>query len=300
MIRESTTEAIDLRVGSIASELQAMRDEMRRLFESQERSSERLETVREMVSAEFDEVPFLGRELRRIRQSAEYEQAFGVDEPLVSVRIATYNNPQLLVERAIASVLAQTYERIEVIVVGDACTDDTEKCVAAVGDPRIRFFNLPVRGGYPEDPRNRWLVAGSPAMNFGAQLAQGLWIAPLDHDDEFVPDHVETLLAAARSRELELAYGKLLAITPDGRDNWEIGVFPPRLGEFGFQGAIHPTALRFFEYNPKSWIVNEPGDWNLCRRMLEAGVRIGLVEKVVTRYYPGPFGLAPRDPQGDA
>ena len=70
--------------------------------------------------------------------------------------------------------------------------------------------------------------------------------------------------------------------------------FPPRLGEFGFQAAIHVTALRIFQYNPLSWLLDEPGDWNLCRRMLEAGVRMGWVDQVVSRYYPGPFVLQHR------
>ena len=112
-------------------------------------------------------------------------------------------------------------------------------------------------------------VAGSPAMNFGAQLAQGQWIAPLDHDDEFVPNHIEALLVASRRRALELTYGRFLAITPEGHDNYEIARFLHAFMSLGFKRQFHPTALRFFEYNPKSWMLNEPGDWNLCRRMLK-------------------------------
>ncbi len=259
-----------------------------------------MEVLRQIVSAEFDQIPHLAQELHKVRQSVEYETAFEVDEPLVSIRIATFNSPDLLIDRAVASIRAQTYERFEVVIVGDACTDDTEKRVAALGDPRVRFFNLASRGAYPEDARSRWLSAGSPAMNVGTQLSRGLWIAPLDHDDEFLPHHVETLLQTARSNRLELAYGKLLAVTPPGYDDWEIGTFPPRLGEFGFQGAIYLAALRAFEYNPKSWILEEPGDWNLCRRMVEAGVRVGWIDDIVTRYYPGPFVLASRTRRAQA
>ncbi len=222
LIRESAAEGIIPRADSIEREIHTLRVELGRLQQSQEESDGRLDMVREIVSTQLDDVALLRRQLRRARQSAEYAQAFAIDEPLVSVRIATYNNPQLLIDRAISSVLAQTYDRLEVVVVGDACTDDTEKRVAAVGDPRIRFFNLPARLPYPDDQRNRWLVAGSPAMNFGAQLAQGQWIAPLDHDDEFVPNHIEALLVASCRRDLELTYGRLLAITPEGHDNYEI------------------------------------------------------------------------------
>jgi glycosyltransferase involved in cell wall biosynthesis len=294
-IRESVDESLELRTESIDSELHAIRTVLDQVM-ARDGSSDRLERIQEIVSAEFDDVPLLREELLRARESIEYERAFGTDEPLVSVRIATYNCAELLIERAISSVLAQSYERFEVIVVGDACTDDTEQRVAAVGDPRIRFVNLVSRAPYPEDVRNRWMVAGSPAMNLGAQLAHGLWIAPLDHDDEFVPDHIESLLSEARRRELELVYGKLLAVGSDGARDYEVGAFPPVLGQFGFQGAIHPAAFRFFQYNPKSWMLDEPGDWNLCRRMLEAGVRVGWLDQIVTRYYPSDAGRRPLDP----
>src|SRR5690242_4802472 len=46
-------------------------------------------------------------------------------DPLVSVTIPTYNLGQILVERTIPSVLAQTYKNWELIVYGDVCTDDT-------------------------------------------------------------------------------------------------------------------------------------------------------------------------------
>ena len=48
----------------------------------------------------------------------------------MTVRIATWNRAELLVERALASLRAQGYERWEAIVVGDACTDDTADRIA--------------------------------------------------------------------------------------------------------------------------------------------------------------------------
>jgi hypothetical protein len=45
-------------------------------------------------------------------------------------------------------------------------------------------------------------------------------------------------------------------------------------------------ALRFFEYDLHSWVINEVADWTMCRRMLESGVRIGWVDQVVTTLYP--------------
>jgi cellulose synthase/poly-beta-1,6-N-acetylglucosamine synthase-like glycosyltransferase len=62
--------------------------------------------------------------------------------PRVSVIIATYNWSSVL-PYSIGSVLQQTMEDFEILVVGDRCTDDSEAVVAAIGDPRIRWINLP-------------------------------------------------------------------------------------------------------------------------------------------------------------
>ncbi len=51
------------------------------------------------------------------------------------------------------------------LIVGDHCTDDTAERIAALGDPRIRFINLPARGVYPAEPFARWCVAGAAPMN---------------------------------------------------------------------------------------------------------------------------------------
>jgi glycosyltransferase involved in cell wall biosynthesis len=191
----------------------------------------------------------------------------------------------LLCERALPSVLRQTYPHWEVVVVGDACSDDTAGRIAELGEPRIRYHNRPVRGEYPNDPRQRWLVGGIPPMNLAADMARGRWIAPLDDDDEWADDHIEVLLAAARSERAELAYGRLRALLREPPVEAQIGAWPPRLGDFGFQGAIYNAALRSFHYDMACRFLDEPGDWNLARRMWEAGVRFTFVERVVGTWH---------------
>jgi glycosyltransferase involved in cell wall biosynthesis len=68
------------------------------------------------------------------------------DGPLVTVVIATYNRSAVL-RYALASALRQSYRRLEVLVVGDACTDDSSEVVASFGDPRVRWINLPSNSG---------------------------------------------------------------------------------------------------------------------------------------------------------
>jgi hypothetical protein len=105
-----------------------------------------------------------------------------------------------LSERTLPSVVAQTYERREAIVVGNAVQDDTEARIAALGDACIRFVNLPFRGPYPAAPGARLLIAGTPPANRGLAEARGRCIAPLDHDDAFVPGHIECCWPRRRAR----------------------------------------------------------------------------------------------------
>ncbi|MGH8883804.1 MAG: glycosyltransferase family 2 protein [Egibacteraceae bacterium] len=203
----------------------------------------------------------------------------GEPEPLITVRIATYDRGPLVVERSIASVITQTYERLEILVIGDACTPATAQAVASVKDPRIRFVNLPCRGTYPADPRQRRMVAGSHPMNAGLYLARGAWIAPCDDDDELTPDHVEVLLAAAKTGRYEMVYSKARYEQRPGQ--WRIvGSEPLRLGEIVHGSVLYSAGLRFMRHSNTSWKMSEPADWNMWQRMRRIGVRIGFVDRV--------------------
>jgi len=96
--------------------------------------------------------------------------------PLISVVIPTYNNASLVVE-AVESVLAQTYERSELIVVDDGSTDDTAERLARFGD-RLRFIRQE-NHGVPT------------ARNAGIRAGQGELVAFLDSDDLWLPRKLE-------------------------------------------------------------------------------------------------------------
>ena len=204
--------------------------------------------------------------------------------PLVTVRIATYNRASILVERTLPTVLAQSYANLEVLIVGDHCTDDTAERLARVGDPRVRFVNLPERGRYPEAPWARWMVAGAAPMNHALGIARGEWIAPLDDDDEFTPDHVAALLDACRRGRHEMAFGIARMQLP--WDEWrEVGSLPMRLDHICHSAVFYWSGLRFMPHEWNAWKMGEPGDWNLWRRMRASGVRIGFVPSVVTIHH---------------
>jgi hypothetical protein len=229
-------------------------------------------------------------ELAEVRRRIALERARAPEiwtpasPPLVTVHIATYNRGKLIAERAIASVLAQTHQNFEIVVVGDCCDQATADAVLAVRDRRVRFENLAVRGPYPEDAWARWLVAGTAPVNRALELARGDWITPLDDDDEFTPDHIEVLLDACRSRRLELAYGLAAIEVEPGR--WQnLGSWPPREARIAHQAVLYWGGLKFWHYWADCWRLEEPGDWNMWRKMRKAGVRMGFVDRVVCRHY---------------
>lgn len=105
--------------------------------------------------------------------------------PLISVVIRTHGKAQHHLQNAVASVLAQTYKNIELIVVEDR-TDDAREYVeglrAIYGD-QIRYFKS-TEGGR------------SACGNYGASQAKGAYLCWLDNDDMFFSDHIETLVRA--------------------------------------------------------------------------------------------------------
>ncbi len=246
-------------------------------------TEEEVRQLRELVARAYEDTPRAAADLLRARRRPDYADAYG-DDPLVTVRIGAYHGGDILFERALASVRRQTHERWEAIVVCDGRDEETAARIVALGDPRIRCVQRPRNGPYPAERENRWRVAGTHPFNLAVALAEGAWIAPIDQDDEWEDDHLEVLLGAARRVGAEVAYGVSRVVLDDGTETF-FGSWPPRLGDFGFQTAIYHAGLSAFLYDANSYLVGEPADWNLARRMLEAGVSFEFVEAAVTSYF---------------
>src|SRR5262249_3071656 len=176
---------VDRRIAEIVARLDALESNVSGLKQNLEDVHNVLSEVRHIPAVPRSEFDLLKSSLEVPKAMVEEFQEWKArnpipERPLVSVCIPTYNRPRLLTERSITSVLAQTYTNLELIVVGDGCTDETEEAIAGIEDSRLRFVNLPTRGVYPSDPVRRWMVAGTPAINRALALAQGDYITHLD------------------------------------------------------------------------------------------------------------------------
>jgi hypothetical protein len=276
-------ESLHHRLDGLAGDVAGVHDEVGRLRDEVADLSRRLDhdllpPLRLMAGRDSDN----RRQLADARADPEYELAFSDPDPLVTIVLPTFRRAELLRGRSLPAALAQTHERLEVLVVGDGPDDEAETIVREVGDDRVRWWNLPQRYVYP-DARRHWLAVSTLTRNEGYRLASGRWLFDFDDDDLLPPDAVSLLLETARERRAEAVQGVLREWHPDGTTRDETAVLPDRLP---LKGALVHSHLRFFERDHVASAFGIAGDWFRGERMLRAGVRIELVDRVTYEYYP--------------
>ncbi len=120
-------------------------------------------------------------------------------DPLVSIVTRTHNRLERLAD-SLASQAAQQFKDFEVVVVNDA-GEDVRAVIERFGDLRINLITH-------ETNRGR-----TAALNTGVANAKGTYVAFVDDDDVVYPDHLETLVAHAKSTGYPVAYGDVLNVT---------------------------------------------------------------------------------------
>ncbi|MDD7392954.1 MAG: glycosyltransferase family 2 protein [Eubacteriales bacterium] len=123
---------------------------------------------------------------------------------LVSIIMPSYNTAAYIGE-SIRSVLAQTYENWELLIVDDCSTDQTDEVVAAFCDPRIRYF------------KNAHNSGAAVSRNYALREAKGEWIAFLDSDDLWMPEKLERQLRFMKEHGYQFSYTDYYIVAPDGR-----------------------------------------------------------------------------------
>lgn len=148
--------------------------------------------------------------------------------PFFSVIIPVYNRADALAA-AIASVRAQTCQDFEIVVVDDGSKDDPRAVAQSFADPRIRFFRQDNKGG-------------GAARNTAIDQAQGHFIAPLDSDDIFLPDHLARMKALLDGSHNLAGYARMRVDRGEGR----VFLKPPRAIEPGEEMASYLLCDRGF------------------------------------------------------
>lgn len=124
-------------------------------------------------------------------------------ENLISIITPTYNCGNFIAQ-TIESILSQTYQNWEMIIVDDCSTDDTQTMVEQYTDSRIHYHRLEKNSG------------AAVARNTALSLAKGRWIAFLDSDDLWLPDKLERQLNFMTKNGIAFSYHEYSEISESG------------------------------------------------------------------------------------
>ena len=124
--------------------------------------------------------------------------------PLVSVIIPVYN-AEPFIKETIESVLIQTYQFFELIIIDDGSTDDSANIIHSIKDTRIKYV-------YQNN------ASQAVARNNGIHLAQGEFIAFLDHDDIWAFNKLEIQIKLFNNINIGLVYTGRTNINSDGKE----------------------------------------------------------------------------------
>lgn len=174
-----------------------------------------------------------------------------MNSPVISIITATYNRSNIL-GFSIRSVLGQTFQDWELIVVGDCCTDDTESVVLGFNDPRIQFINLKENVGEQSGPNNE-----------GLRRVRGEYIAFLNHDDLWFPDHLSHSLSVLQSADADLVIASgFIDHDQAGHEMVLSGIISEKYGYHPSRVFVPASNWLF-----KRAIIQEVGHWRPAREI---------------------------------
>lgn len=150
-----------------------------------------------------------------------------MSKPFVSVVMPTYNHAQYI-KQAIDSVLGQTYEHLELIIIDNFSTDKTEHIVRSCNDARITYQQF----------ANEGIIAAS--RNQGIGVAKGDYVAFIDSDDVWFADKLEKQMnLAIEYPDLGMLYSKFSILSDDEENERIVG---PKHNVY--QGHIYALLLK--------------------------------------------------------
>lgn len=204
--------------------------------------------------------------------------------PLVSVCISTHNRRELLMTRALPSIIKQTYRNLEIIVVADGCDDGTAAAVESLGDDRIRLHQIERLTPRLDESERRWMVSGSRPNTIAQELATGDFVTHLDDDDEHLPDRIQLLADFANQENADVVYHPFYMEADNG--SWAMndarGV---RIGQVTTSSIFYRNWIKAIPWDIDTHLLAEPADWNRIRRMVYAGAKFVRHPEPLLRHY---------------
>ena len=199
-------------------------------------------------------------------------------DPLITIIMATFNSSRTL-KLAIKTVLAQDFSDFEILVVGDACTDDSEEVVTSFDDIRLNWINLSENSGSQGVPNNE-----------GIKRARGKYIAYLGHDDLWFPWHLSTLIHFIQETDADLVHPLSAVFSTSGLE-WTVG--PPSFGRTYADHFVFPSC-----WLHRKNMVDDTGYWGdhlklykgvdfeFLRRIYLSGKKISFVPRLSLLKFP--------------
>lgn len=199
---------------------------------------------------------------------------------MISIVMSTHNRADRL-SKAVDSVLNQTYPDWELVIVDDASTDNTEQMVKSYSDPRIVYIKRAKNWGNDTKPKNEGIMA-----------SKGEYVALLDDDNHYRPDHLSVLLnAIQKDPKLDVVYGDRWLIDETHRIPSQVGVCSDYLPALLMKRNYIDTSdvlikrqalfdVGGFDERYKKYI-----DWNLWVRMCKMGKKFKHVPLLITDYH---------------
>lgn len=159
--------------------------------------------------------------------------------PYFSIVIPTYNRAHSIL-KGIKSILSQSFQDFEIIIIDDASKDNTEEVVQEIKDKRVRYF------------RNEDNLERCHSRNKGIELATGKYICFLDSDDYHLPNHLEILYTSIQAKNEPEAF-----FFVNAWDETEDGERSERLCPLveALETNLYTYFLRY-TVNPQRWCVH--------------------------------------------
>lgn len=149
---------------------------------------------------------------------------------LVSVIMPSFNTAGFIGD-SIKSVLAQTYDNFELIIIDDCSTDNTDEVVSFFEDPRIRYF------------KNEKNSGAAVSRNRAIKEAKGKWIAFLDSDDLWAPQKLEKQIGFMENGGYGFSYTNYAEMSEKGDATGVLVTGPKKITKTGMFNYCWPGCL---------------------------------------------------------